>query len=120
MEKASQNCTAFLFVLLVGRALGDPQSHFEKEPNLGPEDDFNSLDEKPELRNIDLVSDRIVKGWIADMHSIPWQTALLLCGRGCTTASPGCGGTIIDQYHILTAAHCVCSQGGYKNGTSFE
>ena len=39
--------------------------------------------------------------------SIPWQVGLV--GSFSTSGSSGtfCGGTIIDSYHIMTAAHCT-------------
>ncbi|XP_037092300.1 trypsin-1-like [Pollicipes pollicipes] len=45
---------------------------------------------------------RIVGGQAADPRAWPWMVALL---RG----TPGffCGGVLISQWHVLTAAHCV-------------
>jgi len=39
---------------------------------------------------------RIVGGVEARQHSWPWQ-----CKLG------GCGASIIDKYHLITAAHCM-------------
>lgn len=49
---------------------------------------------------------RIVGGDEARVGEFPWQAALALSGY---PASGGqfCGGSIIDERHILTAAHCV-------------
>ena len=46
--------------------------------------------------------ERIVGGNETEPHSIPWQVGLTwkLSNR------PWCGGSIIDGYTILTAAHC--------------
>jgi len=50
------------------------------------------------------VSSRIVGGTEAREHSWPWQCRLITCwGSSCF----GCGATIIDENHVLTAAHCV-------------
>ena len=47
-------------------------------------------------------SDRIVGGTEATPHSHPWQVALVT-GRNDAVY---CGGTIINEYTIVTAAHC--------------
>jgi len=51
----------------------------------------------------DVVLDRIVGGVHAVKHSIPWQAGLTRAD--CKEVR--CGGTIIDDTHILTAAHCT-------------
>ncbi|MDN4164480.1 trypsin-like serine protease [Cytophagales bacterium LB-30] len=43
----------------------------------------------------------IVGGEDTDITAVPWQVALLSNG------SQFCGGTIIDPYWVLTAAHCI-------------
>lgn len=44
---------------------------------------------------------RIVNGFEAIPHSLPWAVSLEYRGVH------DCGGVIIDQWHILTAAHCL-------------
>ena len=44
---------------------------------------------------------RIVNGFEAIPHSLPWAVSLQYKGVH------DCGGVIIDQWHILTAAHCL-------------
>ncbi|CAF0920177.1 unnamed protein product [Rotaria sordida] len=44
---------------------------------------------------------RIVNGFEAIPHSLPWAVSLEYKGVH------DCGGVIIDQWHILTAAHCL-------------
>lgn len=50
---------------------------------------------------------RVVNGWPADKYEWPWIAALLNNGR------QFCGGSLIDQKHILTAAHCVAHMSRY-------
>lgn len=44
---------------------------------------------------------RIVNGWQAENGEWPWIAMMLNNGR------PFCGGALIDDKHILTAAHCI-------------
>lgn len=46
----------------------------------------------------DLESSRIINGNRTEPNSIPWQVSL---------PQPGCGGTIICEKFVMTAAHCV-------------
>ena len=49
-------------------------------------------------------SSRIIGGDEVSPHSIPWQVGLL---RGKSALSITCGGTLLTDKHVLTAAHCV-------------
>merc|ERR1719461_1981041 len=44
---------------------------------------------------------RVAGGWPADRNEWPWIAMMMNRGR------QFCDGSIIDEYHILTAAHCV-------------
>ena len=46
---------------------------------------------------------KIVGGSPVTPYSIPWQVALVDSGGNW----PWCGGTLIDESHVLTAAHCT-------------
>ncbi len=48
-------------------------------------------------------TDRIVGGALAAIGSIPYQASL---HRSSSSASPFCGGTILNRYFILSAQHC--------------
>jgi trypsin len=49
----------------------------------------------------------IVGGSDASLIDHPYQVALLDNAKGAATASQFCGGSIRDEWHIITAAHCV-------------
>jgi len=51
-------------------------------------------------------SDRIVGGQEAEQHEYPWQVGLV--SRNGKT--PWCGGTLISDRHIMTAAHCTAGK----------
>lgn len=44
---------------------------------------------------------RVVGGQDANLHEWPWMTLLVLPGGGL------CGGTLINDRFVLTAAHCI-------------
>lgn len=48
-------------------------------------------------------NDRIVGGETAQKREFPWQTAIVKTG----SRKPFCGGSLINNRFILTAAHCV-------------
>ncbi|XP_076047466.1 trypsin-1-like [Oratosquilla oratoria] len=51
---------------------------------------------------------RIVGGHETEINEYPWQVGIVK--NSSKVLSPFCGGSIIDKYHILTAAHCVDSR----------
>lgn len=61
---------------------------------------------KPSMDNLnpDPIQNRIVGGTKAEPGEFPFQVRLNIRSR---RGSSLCGGVIIDQRHILTAAHCM-------------
>nr|QHB21613.1 venom S1 protease 21 [Platymeris rhadamanthus] len=57
---------------------------------------------------------RIYGGREVRPHEYPWLVALV---SGEQRTMPMCGGSIITQFHVLTAAHCVTSKGKLTGGT---
>merc|ERR1711962_1745049 len=50
------------------------------------------------------ITSKIVGGKPADKHEYPWMVALVY--RGHNDKGPFCGGSLITERHVLTAAHC--------------
>ena len=51
--------------------------------------------------------DAIIGGVDARPGAWPFQVALLEAGAGNNYQSERCGGTLVDRFHVVTAAHCV-------------
>jgi secreted trypsin-like serine protease len=50
---------------------------------------------------------RIIRGYEASAHSQPWLVSLRQVYSGSQVSSHVCGGALITDQHVLTAAHCV-------------
>ncbi|KAL1403024.1 hypothetical protein pipiens_005837 [Culex pipiens pipiens] len=51
----------------------------------------------------------IERGWVAELGQWPWHAALFhVSSNG--SSSYACGGTLLDQRHVLTSAHCVTTK----------
>ncbi|XP_058829030.1 polyserase-2-like isoform X2 [Topomyia yanbarensis] len=51
------------------------------------------------------------QGWIAELGQWPWHVALF--HRNSAGSWYRCGGTLVDERHVLTSAHCVIRSNGY-------
>lgn len=58
----------------------------------------------------------IVGGASAQIADFPFQVALYDPAAGSPMAGFFCGGVIVDQTHVITAAHCLSSGGGHGQG----
>lgn len=53
---------------------------------------------------------RVIGGEVAAQGAWPWQVALVLNGRPISAEAQFCGGTIVLDTWVLTAAHCIHMQ----------
>src|SRR5690606_29212300 len=50
---------------------------------------------------------RVIGGEVAGEGAWPWQVALVIAGRPVTPDNHFCGGSLVLDDWVLTAAHCV-------------
>ena len=62
----------------------------------------SKIEKVARLKKDELKNGRIIGGHIADPEEFPWLVSLQSEGKG-----HFCGGTIIHQYWVITAAHCI-------------
>ncbi|XP_026730855.1 collagenase-like [Trichoplusia ni] len=60
-----------------------------------------------DLRNAQPPSSRIVAGWEAEEGQFPYQVSVRMVGANAVVTS--CGGSILHEQWVLTAAHCLAN-----------
>ena len=63
----------------------------------------------------DASGSRVIGGVVSEPGAWPWQVALMIAGRDRSPDSQFCGGTMILDTWVLTAAHCITQDDGSLN-----
>jgi len=106
--------TAFVALLAVlggAAAEADKLGNFEIQDVAKPKDspfDFAESGKKAErdLKSADAGA-KVIGGEVAAEGAWPWQVALMVNGMPVSTDSQFCGGSLVMDTWVLTAAHCV-------------
>jgi secreted trypsin-like serine protease len=108
MSKFYNLSRATTFILAACFVFSVHYANAEKTPTNPPitQDPGFSIDEINLEEDLTILG-RIVGGTTANIADYPWQVALMTSSN-----SQFCGGSIISEYWILTAAHCI---GHYSN-----
>lgn len=61
----------------------------------------NHQDDIEDNDSAENITSRIVGGYEADIRDFPWQVSISYKNKH------NCGGSILNEYYILTAAHCT-------------
>lgn len=79
-------------------------------PNQKVELSDKSLFPEPELEQcgVQVNDNRVVGGTVAEIDDFPWM-ALLMYRKG-NKVEPACGGSLINNRYVVTAAHCADSR----------
>ncbi|XP_054084868.1 serine protease easter isoform X1 [Zeugodacus cucurbitae] len=70
------------------------------------EKDRDLLPTTEECGKYDAITNRIIGGAQTGIEEYPW-TALLLCANEKGDIAINCGGSLINKYYVITAAHCT-------------
>jgi len=114
MHKSIFAAVAALAVLAAGQAIAEPVNHMRErvrqweiralENAIGKERTAELLAAKP--------NKEIVGGTIAAAGAWPWQVGLVQANITSNFNAQFCGGTLVDELFVVTAAHCITENNG--------
>lgn len=114
MHKSIFAAMAALAILAADQAIAEPENHMRErvrqwqiralENAIGKERAAEVLAAKPKPE--------IVGGNTAAAGRWPWQVALVQANITTNFAAQFCGGTLVDELFVVTAAHCITENNG--------
>ncbi|MEN0041832.1 MAG: serine protease [Pseudomonadota bacterium] len=112
LKTLAKTCLAATALTLCQPAFAQSAFNFEAEPSdISLPYDMAGTDEKQAFIDSETEEEtsRVINGQIARDGAWPWQVALMKTNKDRSRLGQFCGGTMIQDTWVLTAAHCVIS-----------